>query len=1113
MLFTPILPLLRVALLLMLAFPVLAGEPSLPHYVSTILAEPGLVAYWPLDNDLKDLRGRSPGKWGEQGERFVAGPAEGTAVLLENGGFVTMGPCPHLDLPQTTIELIFQLTAPPRSEYNPTLIAKRTGHVETRFSFHVINDCQRLALWNGSQVVYFEPPGGPLAVGKWYHLAATWTTGDLRMYLDGIRCEGGTADFNTQYKELPLQIGSSSPAGAHQCDCAIAHVAIYDGVLPEESIARHVDALTWGRERREAVLRHQQHVARQREEQRKQQEATELARCARQAVDVARRLADPRMLERGETRVYRDRYLTGISLPVGGIAAGPIQINGEARRHIWQIFRNYEGVSLPNSFFAVRAQSGQTQPVMRALQTVGEGPFEAMKSLSFSGEYPWGWYTFEEPALPVEVRMEVFSPFVPLNTKDSSIPCGIFKLTAKNAGPQLVSVCFLATQRNPIGLPKGPFGGNTNRVLHVTEGTLVHLNSVRAKTDAAYGDLALATPAVDAKATATWTSLESLAEEFRQEGSVTEVVAAGPTPAGQTADAAIAVPFVLSPGEQKTVTFVLAWHFPNTSFQADKVHTGNMYANWWSDAPAVAIDVLRRLETLDVQTRLFHESFYQTNLPHWLLDRMSSQVAILSSMTCNWAQDGFFYAFEGCNPNSGCCPGNATHVWGYPQAHARLFPDIARRMREQQFALMKPDGMIPVRFGFDVPAFDGICHEITATLREHQTCAEPAWLAGQWSAVKKAIDYMIGRWDPEEDGMLSGPQHAMDGDQGGTTSWLGGTYLCALAAAAHMASIQNDMAAAERYERILQAGQINQDKALFNGEYFIQVPDPTPRQDYLTGCYIDQMLGQWWALQVNLGWLYQQQHVQSAMASLFRYNFHTDFHGFQQAPRTFCEDGDAGMIQGTWPRGGRPQPPNCILYTEEIMSGFEYPAACLMIQAGLTREGFVVLRAAADRYDGRLRQLPGQKENASWGYSGNPFGDDECGKFYARAMAIWGVLIACQGFSYDGPAGVIGFEPIWQPENHASFFTTAEGWGLFTQKRDGNHQSEIIGLRYGQLRLRTLVFGVTELSRLTELNVTLGGKPLRAKGRIEKERAIIELDTEILIRAGQSVELNFTLDP
>ena len=121
----------------------------------------------------------------------------------------------------------------------------------------------------------------------------------------------------------------------------------------------------------------------------------------------AKRLAElmdeHRLFDRGTRRVYRGKHLTGISLPVGGIAAGPIQINGEARRHIWQIFRNYPPVTLPNSFFAVRAQAGKSDPVVRVLQTVGEGTFAPMKALSFSGEYPFGWYTFEEPALPVQV--------------------------------------------------------------------------------------------------------------------------------------------------------------------------------------------------------------------------------------------------------------------------------------------------------------------------------------------------------------------------------------------------------------------------------------------------------------------------------------------------------------------------------------------------------------------------------------------------------------------------------------------------------------------------------------------------------------------------------------
>ncbi len=48
----------------------------------------------------------------------------------------------------------------------------------------------------------------------------------------------------------------------------------------------------------------------------------------------------------------------------------------------------------------------------------------------------------------------------------------------------------------------------------------------------------------------------------------------------------------------------------------------------------------------------------------------------------------------------------------------------------------------------------------------------------------------------------------------------------------------------------------NQNEKLWNGEYYIQIPDPTPARDYDTGCHADQLLGQWWAHMLDLGYLY-----------------------------------------------------------------------------------------------------------------------------------------------------------------------------------------------------------------------------------------------------------------
>ena len=850
-------------------------------------------------------------------------------------------------------------------------------------------------------------------------------------------------------------------------------------------------------------------------------------------VQYAGPASDELLFARGARRVYSGEALTGISLPIGGVGAGPIQINGEGRRHIWQIFKNYQAISLPDSFFAVRAKVGNTDPVVKLLQTTPEGCFPAMKLLRFSGEYPFGWFRFEDPALPIEVRMEVFSPLIPLNEHDSSIPCAIFNLTARNSGEQPVETAFLATQQNPIGILTGhevikdrsaaAYGGNCNRIQRNNSTTKLHMTSDKPKGSPAFGDMVLATVAQDATGVASWESIDTLYRQFIDNGTVSGIEFAGPSPDGQTINGALMVPMTLEPGDERTVSFILTWHFPNV--EPVKGHGGNHYSGWWNDAMAVAHEVTDRLDELTRQTRLYNETFYRSNLPWWLLDRISSQVAILSTNSIHWDANGFFWGWEGCNASSGCCSGNATHVWGYAQAHARLFPLIGRTMRMEDGSNLKPDGRLPVRFWHHFPAFDGQCHFIISAFREHLISADSSWIRTIWPKVREAMVYLIARWDAagtpsitEEntggfpDGMIAGPQHAMDGDQSGTSSWLGSLYLCALAAAEKMAVVVGDDHSAIYYRKIREVGAINQDKALFNGEYFIQLPDNPPLQDYHTGCYIDQMLGQWWALQIGCGWLYPKDHVRTAMSSLFRYNFHEDFRGIVQRPRKFVDDNDAGMVQCTWPKGGRPgsHMDKEIGYADEVMSGFEYAAAGLMVSCGLLREGFTVLDAASNRYDGRLRTgLTGadNPETNAWGYSGNPFGDDECGKFYVRAMSIWSVLLACQGFEFDASARRIGFTPVWQPEKHTSFFTASEGWGLFRQDRNGHRQSNALEVKWGKLQIITLKLNLSDGNRPEKIIVKAKRRSIPVNCTFDGNQVELNFPRKITLTEGQTLEI------
>ena len=99
-------------------------------------------------------------------------------------------------------------------------------------------------------------------------------------------------------------------------------------------------------------------------------------------------------------------------------------------------------------------------------------------------------------------------------------------------------------------------------------------------------------------------------------------------------------------------------------------------------------------------------------------------------------------------------------------------------------------------------------------------------------------------------------------------------------------------------------------------------------------------------------------------------------------------------------------------YCEETMTGFEYALAGLMIAEGLTEEGEQLVCAVRARYRGDNR---------------NPWNEIECGSNYARAMASFALLPIYSGFSFDMPAGRIGFAPV---KGEGKFlWSVAESWG------------------------------------------------------------------------------------
>jgi hypothetical protein len=118
--------------------------------------------------------------------------------------------------------------------------------------------------------------------------------------------------------------------------------------------------------------------------------------------------------------------------------------------------------------------------------------------------------------------------------------------------------------------------------------------------------------------------------------------------------------------------------------------------------------------------------------------------------------------------------------------------------------------------------------------------------------------------------------------------------------------------------------------------------------------------------------------------------------------------------------------------------------AAHLIYEGFFDEALTVVRAVRDRYDGVKR---------------NPWNEVECGNHYVRSMASWGLLIAASGYKFDLVNGAISFDPKINADDFSCFFSTAEGWGTYSQRKNSRtgEMEKSVQLLYGNLGGVTLV--------------------------------------------------------
>jgi uncharacterized protein (DUF608 family) len=845
-----------------------------------------------------------------------------------------------------------------------------------------------------------------------------------------------------------------------------------------------------------------------------------------------------------------------ISFPLGGVAAGCIGLGGRGQLRDWQIFNRPDyGRAAGYAFPAIWSKVDNGKPVVKVLESRLMPPYEAPTGLSpaavsglerldqatFTGEYPLARVAFKDRELPVQVMLEAFSPFVPLDAEESGLPVAVLRYRVSNPSTQTAEVSIAFSLDNPVGVDPRARTGNSSRPLLAkrtneerSAGTVKGLLMTNPETDKESplaGSVALAVlNAADGRFTSLrgwprakwWASPLLFWDDFSDDGQL------GPEAPERNAVGSLCLLREIAGGKEADFTFLVAWHFPNRTpawcgwtapVGEENTNIGNYYAGRFRDAWHVVEHAVEKLPELEKRMRRFLTAMRQTTIPAPVKEAAMANLSTLATPTCFRTADGRFRGFEGILDERGCCPGSCTHVWNYESATQYLFPTLARSMREATFDLAERlDGVMPIRLWLPegkqtdgITAADGTWGQIIKAYLDWQLSGDDAWMRRMWPKVKKAMEFswVEGGWDGDRDGVAEGVQHnTYDVEFYGPNPMCGIYYLGALRAAAAMADKAGDSRFAEECRHLCAKGSKWIDENLFNGEYYVQkvhgVPvdkiakplrsrggaEDSENPDFQLGegCLVDQLVGQYVADFAFLGSLLDPAKIRKTLQSIYRYNYKRSLYRHNSVQRIFALNDERALIICDYAKVKRPKVP--FPYFAEVMTGFEYSAAVLMLSNGMVKEGVECIENIRRRYDGERR---------------NPWDEAECGRHYARAMAAWSAVVVLSGFEYRGAEKHLVVDPKVRPGNFSSFWSTATGWGTYDLSSSNNGSRFTLSLLYGRLPCRSVEIAASGTG--TKSSATVGNEAIPHELKRSGRRATVVLKNGIELAEGDKLVL------
>jgi uncharacterized protein (DUF608 family) len=605
--------------------------------------------------------------------------------------------------------------------------------------------------------------------------------------------------------------------------------------------------------------------------------------------------------------IYTSDQGIGSGVPLGGIGAGKIEIDNKGKMVNLTVANNWTFPIKEMLGFHIFIKPDDSEPffLQRELRFLNLNKLAT--NLTYEGKYPFVRISGGK----VNAVMEAFSPIIPSDVLDSSLPAiGIsIKVKGSSSGTVAVSISNICginkigrynervkggiRTKNSRSNEYDPYNGEMS-LISLSPGKIItqynfHVNRGLEKTLNLHRLIENEAP---------WDALLNDKDYPSDDG---ESQGSYYLPAGLISNR-------YDKGEE--LKFVLSWYFNKPWVYYPYRH---YYANYFSSSLEVANYFLDNFDILRKKTFEWQENLIDPSLPEWLKDAVINSTYILSSST--WLDEkGRFSIYEApeIGPMLGTIGGVVYETGSLPII--LMFPELEKSFLKMISLSIREDGYVPHDLGtysLDSPS-DGTTAPpkwkdtnttfILLVYRYYIRTKDKDFLMEMYPTVLKAMEWII-KQDKDNDGL---PELDGSCDTGydcvpmeGISSYTSSLYIASLISMIEISQILGDSKNSERMRLLLQKAKDSFNR-LFDGKKFIAW---TGKPQHNNASFAAQIFGEWWSLILGIEDITDKDKIISSLDTIYRVNGNSSKYC---TPNMAREDGGPvdidSQLTSSWPR-------------------------------------------------------------------------------------------------------------------------------------------------------------------------------------------------------------------